>query len=106
MQWFTSYLDNRTQQCLTLGALSGPLTLERGVPQGSILGPVLFSVCINDLPMSLGEANTDMYADDTTLWSSSKSCNEIQQALQNVLNIIDGSQLIVWYQIVLKQKNY
>ena len=65
MQWFTSYLDNRTQQCLTLGALSSPLTLERGVPQGSILGPVLFSVYINDLPMSLGDANTDMYADDT-----------------------------------------
>ena len=39
--------------------------------------------------MSLGEANTDMYADDTTLWSSSKSCNEIQETLQNALNIIE-----------------
>ena len=89
LQWFTTYLDNRTQQCLTLGALSSPLTLERGVPQGSILGPVLFSVYINDLPLSLGEANTDMYVDDTTLWSSSKSCNEIQQTLQSALNIIE-----------------
>ena len=85
LQWFTSYLDNCTQQCLTLGPLSSPLTLERGVPQESILAPVLFSVCINDLPLSLGEANTDMYADDTTLWSSSKSCNEIQQTLQCAL---------------------
>ena len=89
LQWFTSYLDNRTQQCLTLGALSSPLTIERGVPQGSILRPVLFSVYINNLSLSLGEANTDMYADDTTLWSSSKSCNEIQQTLQSALNIIE-----------------
>ena len=39
--------------------------------------------------MSLDEANTDIYVDDTTLWSSSKSCNEIQQTLQNTLNIIE-----------------
>ena len=83
-------------------------TLEREVPQGSILGPVLFSVYINDLPVSLGEANTDMYADDTTLWSSSKSCNEIQQTSQNALNIIEQWFAVncIWYQIMLKQKNY
>jgi hypothetical protein len=39
--------------------------------------------------MSLGEANADIYADDTTLWSSSKSCDEIQQTLQNALDITD-----------------
>jgi hypothetical protein len=39
--------------------------------------------------MSLGEANADIYADDTTLWSSSKSCAEIQQTLQNALDITE-----------------
>ncbi|CAB4025078.1 Hypothetical predicted protein [Paramuricea clavata] len=89
LQWFTSYLDGRSQQCSVLGSLSSSLMLERGVPQGSILGPILFSIYINDLPMSLGEANADIYADDTTLWSSSKSCDEIQQTLQNALDITE-----------------
>jgi hypothetical protein len=40
LQWFTSYLDGRSQQCSILGSLSSPLMLERGVPQGTILGPI------------------------------------------------------------------
>lgn len=39
--------------------------------------------------MSLIEANADMYADDATFWPSSKSCNEIQQTLQNASNITE-----------------
>ena len=89
LQCFTSYLDGRSQQCSILASLSSPLMLERGVPQGSILGPILFSIYINDLPMSLGEVNADIYADDTTLWSNSKSCDEIQQTLQNALDITE-----------------
>ena len=86
LQWFTSYLNGRSQQCSILGSLSSTLTLERGVPQGSILGPVLFSICINDLPLSLGGANTDIYSDDTTIWSTDKTCHEIEKTLQHALD--------------------
>ena len=64
-----NYLTNRQQQ-VKLGNNSSkllPMCIE--VPQGSILGPLLFSICINDLPKSCPKLNCIMYADDTTLYS-------------------------------------
>ena len=68
------------------GSLSSPLELKIGVPQGSIVGPTLFSTYINDLPLSLNKAEVDINADDTTIWSIGNTCEEIQQKLQNTLN--------------------
>ena len=50
LKWFQSYLNNRAQQCLVNGQLSNPKTITCAVPQGSILGPVLFLLYINDTP--------------------------------------------------------
>ena len=49
LKWFQSYL-NRAQQCLVNGQLSNPKTITCGVPQGSILGSLLFLLYINDMP--------------------------------------------------------
>ena len=63
--------------------LSSPLNLEVGVPQGSILGPLLFSIYMNDLPLLLKNTEVDIYADDTTIWSSGTNCTDIQNTLNN-----------------------
>ena len=86
LRWFRSYLCDRTQTCAISGVLSDPLTLTQDVPQGSILGPVLFSLYINDLPLCLPASDVEIYADDTTLWNSDYSIDNIQQNLQNSLN--------------------
>ena len=51
--WFESYLNNRTQKCVVNGSLSKVCSLGCGVPQGTILGPLLFLIYINDLPNCL-----------------------------------------------------
>ena len=65
--WFKPYLTNRTQAVSLNGAISDKQITTCGVTQGSILGPRLFPLFINDLPMYLQDkvTNIDMYADYT-----------------------------------------
>ena len=86
LRWFRSYLCDRTQTCAISGVLSDLLTLTQGVPQGSILGPILLSLYINDLPLCLPASDVEIYAEDTTLWTSDHSIDNIQYNLQNSLN--------------------
>ena len=81
--WFKSYLSER-KQLISLGkTTSEQLTVKQGVPQGSILGPVLFLLFINDMPLHVQKSTMDIYADDTTLSSSSnwKIIQSLNQAL-------------------------
>ena len=66
---FKSYLSNRKQSCYVNGKLSISLNVLKRVPQGSILGPLLFIIYMNDLPNVVNTANISMYADDTDLSS-------------------------------------
>ena len=79
--WFQSYLSNRTQRCNVNGRLSTPRTITCGVPQGSILGPLLFLMYINDLPNCLREASPRMFADDTNITLTAKTLTELKLAL-------------------------
>lgn len=81
MNWYRSYLSERKQVCSVSGVLSSSASLYRRVPQGSILGPLLFSVYVNNQPLLLSETEKDIYADDTTICLSCADRKEIQQSL-------------------------
>ena len=83
--WFKSYLDNRTQLVSISGHMSTTCKITHGVPQGSILGPLMFLVFINDLPLTI-RCDTDMYADDSTLSATGRSLDDINSKLQSDLD--------------------
>ena len=83
LNWMCSYLSNR-KQCIVENKLRSSMQpIKAGVPQGSILGPVLFLLFVNDLPLFVNETYLEMYADDTTLHYANKDKNVLQSKLQN-----------------------
>ena len=97
--WFLNYLCTRSQRVKFGKELSSSLPLDYGVPQGSLLGPLLFVLYINDLPQCLLRSNIGMYADDTVIYTtgSESDCimTEIQEDLQRVEQWMKNSKLVL-----------
>jgi hypothetical protein len=70
LSWFKSYLSNRKQFVEMDGTRSDLLTITTGVPQGSILGPILFLIYINDVTKASSYFKFILYADDTSLYNN------------------------------------
>ena len=81
LNWFRSYLSGRKQIVSFKNVVSERETVKCGVPQGSILGPLLFLLFINDLPLHI-KVKTDLYADDATVYEINNSKEEIEKKLQ------------------------
>ena len=79
LKFFRSYLHNRRQCCIVNSHQSSFQTVLCGVPQGSILGPLLFIIYMNDLPKSIENGYVTMYADDTESSTVVNTCNDIIQ---------------------------
>ena len=86
--WFRSYLFNRKQFTTVLGQSSKVGQILYGVPQGSVLGPLLFLIYINDLPNSLCYTESFMFADDTALLLSDFKLKTIKKKINIDLKLI------------------
>ena len=83
--WFASYLHDRSQKCFVNNHLSDYCTLLCGIPQGTILGPLLFLIYINDLPNCLEHSKPRMYADDIHLTFASNNVKDMNLYLNQDL---------------------
>ena len=66
--------------------LSSAANISSGVPQGSVLGPLLFILYINDFPLAVGLSSVMLYADDTVIFTAASSINQLQLTLSLDLN--------------------
>ncbi|CAB3987788.1 RNA-directed DNA polymerase from mobile element jockey, partial [Paramuricea clavata] len=87
-EWLKDYLSNRSQQTTVLGATSMPLPVLSGVPQGSVLGPILFLIYINDIVEVVHrDSGMALYSDDSKCFKVIKSLNDsllLQSDLDNL----------------------
>ena len=99
LEWFDSYLFNRKNYVCVDRSISSSEPVYCGVPQGSILGPLLFIIFINDLSDNIEHASVIVYADDTVLYvfqeSKEKIENDLNQDMQKLLSYFRKNELVI-----------
>jgi hypothetical protein len=85
LDWFKNYLSHRKQYVVVNKMSSSTSCVRCGVPQGSILGPILFLIYVNDLNYASSKLENIMFADDTNLFLTGNSINEVERQLNEEL---------------------
>ena len=89
--WLSSFLNNRKQSVRINGSTSSWTSVTSGVPQGSILGPQMFLLFINDIPQ-ITSSNIMLFAGDTKLWRLIKSIDDVNILQEDLAKIIEWCQ--------------
>ena len=92
LEWFKSYLGNRQQYVQYKNSKSDTEMIPCGVPQGSVLGPLLFIIYTNDLPNCLKYSKAILFADDTTIYLSSSDIHYLYKTVN-----IDLGSMTEWF---------
>ena len=93
LNWFEDYLSDRRQVVRCHNKQSEPKCVSVGVPQGSVLGPLLFVLFVNDISQHVGLATANLYADDTLIYINAESEAEINEKLQGCVDKVSE-----WYE--------
>ena len=97
INWFKSYLNKRKQRVFVNGVITDTMPISSGVPQGSILGPLLFLIYINDFTQSSDLFSISLFADDTSLTASANNIDElllkINEELSNIYDWLCANKL-------------
>ena len=89
VKFMLSYLKERIQRVKINSNFSEWMEIKQGVPQGSILGPLLFNIYINDIFLVLNKSKLCNYADDNTIWVTNENKNEIVYDLESEVAILN-----------------
>ena len=89
LDWFRSYLTDRKMYVDYKGITSKEHNINYGMPQGSVLGPLLFILYTNDLPNTLTVSKSILFADDTTIYYSHSNLNTLYTNLNKDLQILN-----------------
>lgn len=81
LMWFENYLRGRKQRDLHVCGEKSAWSIRKGVPQGSILGSLIFTVFANDLPTVVKQCTVNLYVDDTTLYCCCRDPQEVKWKL-------------------------
>ena len=96
-EWFKSYLFDKKQFVSINGHVSNKVSVKYGVPQGSVLGPLLFLIYINDLNHAIKFCKVHHFADDTNLVHFSKSANKLNKyiniEMKNLTNWLNANKI-------------
>jgi hypothetical protein len=85
-RWFESYLNGRTQRVRFNGHVSDSVRVDIGVPQGSVLAPLLFLLYVNDIQCVLGHCRVKLFADDTLIYCIGKELPEVMRKVSEDLD--------------------
>ncbi|XP_057299070.1 uncharacterized protein LOC130629748 [Hydractinia symbiolongicarpus] len=105
-KWFASYLTDRKQSVSILNSLSPPLSIQCGVPQGSILGPLLFVLYINDISNASKVLEVTQFADDTCLFLKRKNKYLLVKDINHELNNISEWLISNALSLNVKKSNF
>ena len=92
LKWFKSYLQNRQQYTVVNGKKSNLQHVQYGVPQGSVLGPLLFLLYTNDIVMAVGKNKLRLFADDSNVFVTADNATTLQQKMKEVL-----LSIFIWF---------